>query len=47
MIKIEQTQLVKTLWDIAGSLRGAIFADNLRFYILSFLFLKFFLKYFE
>ena len=36
-----KTELGKTLWDIANSLRGAMMADDLRDYMLSFLFLKY------
>ncbi len=37
----EQTQLGKTLWDIADQLRGAMNADDFRDYMLSFLFLRY------
>ena len=36
-----QTQLGKTLWNIADQLRGAIDADDFRDYMLSFLFLRY------
>lgn len=36
-----KTELGKTLWDIANSLRGAMMADDFRDYMLSFLFLKY------
>jgi type I restriction enzyme M protein len=37
----EQTQLGKTLWNIADQLRGAMDADDFRDYMLSFLFLRY------
>jgi len=37
----DQNKLGKTLWDIAGELRGAMNADDFRDYMLSFLFLKY------
>ncbi len=36
-----QTQLGKTLWDIADTLRGAMNADDFRDYMLAFLFLRY------
>ena len=36
-----QTQLGKTLWNIADQLRGAMDADDFRDYMLSFLFLRY------
>jgi type I restriction enzyme M protein len=36
-----QTQLGKTLWNIADTLRGAMNADDFRDYMLSFLFLRY------
>ena len=36
-----QTQLGKTLWNIADQLRGAMNADDFRDYMLSFLFLRY------
>ncbi|MGV9004466.1 type I restriction-modification system subunit M [Flavobacterium sp.] len=41
MTQKEQTQLGKTLWDIADNLRGAMNADDFRDYMLSFLFLRY------
>lgn len=41
MTALEQTQLGKTLWDIADDLRGAMNADDFRDYMLSFLFLRY------
>ncbi|HKM94857.1 MAG TPA: type I restriction-modification system subunit M [Prolixibacteraceae bacterium] len=37
----DQTQLGKTLWNIADDLRGAMNADDFRDYMLSFLFLRY------
>ncbi|WP_294304150.1 type I restriction-modification system subunit M [uncultured Chryseobacterium sp.] len=37
----QQQQLGKTLWEIAGQLRGAMNADDFRDYMLSFLFLRY------
>jgi type I restriction enzyme M protein len=37
----DQTQLGKTLWNIADQLRGAMNADDFRDYMLSFLFLRY------
>lgn len=37
----QQTQLGKTLWNIADQLRGAMNADDFRDYMLSFLFLRY------
>ena len=37
----DQTQLGKTLWDIANQLRGAMNADEFRDYMLAFLFLRY------
>jgi type I restriction enzyme M protein len=37
----DQTQLGKTLWNIADQLRGAMSADDFRDYMLSFLFLRY------
>ena len=36
-----EKQLVKTLWSIADTLRGAMNADDLRDYMLAFLFLRY------
>jgi type I restriction enzyme M protein len=41
MTALEQTQLGKTLWNIADDLRGAMNADDFRDYMLSFLFLRY------
>jgi len=37
----DQKQLGKTLWNIADQLRGAMYADELREYMLAFLFLRY------
>jgi len=41
MTEQNQTQLGKTLWNIADQLRGAMDADDFRDYMLSFLFLRY------
>lgn len=41
MTQKEQTELGKTLWNIADDLRGAMNADDFRDYMLSFLFLRY------
>jgi type I restriction enzyme M protein len=41
MTERDQTQLGKTLWNIADKLRGAMNADDFRDYMLSFLFLRY------
>jgi len=41
MTDTNQTQLGKTLWNIADQLRGAMDADDFRDYMLSFLFLRY------
>lgn len=41
MTQKEQTQLGKTLWNIADDLRGAMNPDDFRDYMLSFLFLRY------
>jgi len=41
MTEQNQKQLGNTLWAIAGQLRGAMDADDLRDYMLSFLFLRY------
>ena len=41
MTDLNQTQLGKTLWNIADQLRGAMDADEFRDYMLSFLFLRY------
>jgi len=41
MIEQSQTQLGRTLWNIADQLRGAMDADDFRDYMLSFLFLRY------
>ncbi len=41
MTQEQRTDLGKTLWDIANSLRGAMNADDFRDYMLSFLFLRY------
>jgi type I restriction enzyme M protein len=41
MTQKDQDKLGKTLWDIAGNLRGAMNADDFRDYMLSFLFLRY------
>lgn len=41
MTQLAQQQLGKTLWNIADQLRGAMFADGFRDYMLSFLFLRY------
>ena len=41
MTKLEQDKLGKTLWAIADNLRGAMNADDFRYYMLSFPFLRY------
>ncbi len=41
MTQQDQKQLGRTLWNIAGQLRGAMSADDFRDYMLSFLFLRY------
>ena len=41
MTQTDQTQLGKTLWNIANELRGSMSADDFRDYMLSFLFLRY------
>jgi len=41
MTDFEKQKLDKTLWAVAGQLRGAINADDFRDYMLSFLFLRY------
>src|SRR3954467_12660328 len=41
MTESDQKQLGKTLWNIAGRLRGAMNADDFRDYMLAFLFLRY------
>src|SRR3954447_21480442 len=41
MTENDQKQLGKTLWNIAGQLRGAMNADDFRDYMLAFLFLRY------
>jgi len=41
MTQDDQTQLGKTLWNIADQLRGTMSADDFRDYMLSFLFLRY------
>ena len=41
MTTSKQSELGKTLWNIANNLRGAMMADDFRDYMLSFLFWKY------
>jgi len=41
MTQDDQTQLGKTLWNIADQLRRTMSADDFRDYMLSFLFLRY------
>lgn len=41
MTMTDKTELGKKLWDIANDLRGAMYADDFRDYMLSFLFLRY------
>ena len=41
MTTSKQSELGKTLWNIANNLRGSMMADDFRDYMLSFLFWKY------